>query len=1104
MSAAPQVGATPSWLADIAAAATTIDERMRGEVDVLPDPRLANARLDRWMTKVAEGDVARFRRRLAASGWDEAQVTIALGRARWRPDRPLPDWTSTVAAAVDVAVASGPSSLDDAVPGWVSTTFETLQAPFVVVARTSLRRFLQRHDLADALEEEALTPMMAELVSSLSATAAAVNYAEFTAVRRARLGRLGEVMLCAGSNPGRELYDEHEAAVLADGFRERFGTFPFLARRLATMTRNHTDGIAELVRRRVRDADRLASTFSLPPDARLVRIEPTSGDTHGGRAVLRAVFEDGTELAYKPRPLRADRLWGELAQQISTRVGIGTFPAPKILDSGRWGWSQWVRHEPCRDESEVATAFRSAGLVLALGHALGTIDVHSENVVVDGPTMHVVDAEMAMQPSVDELEVASEAGEPPPPSVLDVGVLPSYAELARDEYVDIGVLGEPGDSIVRGTTWSARGTDAIERSSVFETMPDVAESDITLAGRRVRPEQHRSALLDGFTRAYDELSTASEHLGAHIANHGDVPIRVAVRGTWVYVRCLHRLCDADALASGVDQQIQAEVLWRHLDRLDIGHPLHDVVAHEVAALCEGDVPLFRCRAGTTRLERPAVIAGTSSAIENARRRIGTFDGTDRARQRRLIESALALRTYRVGDPIGTRAEPAHAVTNVADRALQVAVDVGRRLLADGVRGPDGGGLWWHGVEAVGRSGRRAALRRRGADLYAGGPGIAASFAALYACTADRAWQRAARDAALPHVAAIAASPEAFVRRTGYGAHGGAAGTALALRCTANLTGLDELDHAASAIIAALPALDSPGDDTFDVIDGLAGTILATLAVVGSPTEEHRSTIAVWAQQIVDGARARPPSPQRAGDARAASNSRRLAERRSGGGAQLLARHRRNRRRAAGRVGERRHGHLRRLAGDRRRSGGHPAGSSRRCTGAARRWACTWHARLVPRRDRPPVRARADTPVRRHLDRRIDHRSPQSARRIDRRRPGRLAVLWSGRSHRVLERASACRPGRPTGGRDDGPTDGTPRHIARRRRPDGPRDGGRVMPAAAPESPRCIGSLPGSVPGRRRNRVVARGGRSTLAALIAPVGDRCPGLTPSVCVMATCM
>ena len=279
-----------------------------------------------------------------------------------------------------------------------------------------------------------------------------------------------------------------------------------------------------------------------------------------------------------------------------------------------------------------------------------------------------------------------------------------------------------------------------------------------------------------------------------------------------------------------------------------GHPLRSILFDEVVAVCEGDVPLFSCRADATRLERLGVDIASRSAIACSRERLGRLDDVDRSRQSQMIDAAIALRSFRPGHERPLPAGRAH-VDDLQSVALDRAVRVGERLLLDAERGPAGRGLWWYGAGPVDAASRRAALGPVGGELYAGVSGIALAFAALWVASGERRWRRASLDTMRLHVDAITEAPELYAQLAGFGAHEGPAGVALALRTVANLTDLEELDVAATALIDALMGLDPGVDHRHDVVGGLAGTILATTAMVAEPSDEQIATIANWADAL---------------------------------------------------------------------------------------------------------------------------------------------------------------------------------------------------------------------------------------------------------------
>lgn len=99
---ARQTPPTRSWLASIAASASSLRERLNGEGNPVAaaDEVLVDARLQRWCEVVAPADPAALGRRLAWDGLDVSPARRALGSVGWPPGRPLPNWTELSLASV--------------------------------------------------------------------------------------------------------------------------------------------------------------------------------------------------------------------------------------------------------------------------------------------------------------------------------------------------------------------------------------------------------------------------------------------------------------------------------------------------------------------------------------------------------------------------------------------------------------------------------------------------------------------------------------------------------------------------------------------------------------------------------------------------------------------------------------------------------------------------------------------------------------------------------------------------------------------------------------------------------------------------------------------
>ncbi|MBL6430384.1 MAG: DUF4135 domain-containing protein [Alphaproteobacteria bacterium] len=87
-----------------------------------------------------------------------------------------------------------------------------------------------------------------------------------------------------------------------------------LAFHLAVFLADWTDGLAALMARLAADAPALEEMFAVPRAARIVGLVGAGGEYHRGACVRRIDFDDGTRIAYKPRPVEREFVWHTLGE----------------------------------------------------------------------------------------------------------------------------------------------------------------------------------------------------------------------------------------------------------------------------------------------------------------------------------------------------------------------------------------------------------------------------------------------------------------------------------------------------------------------------------------------------------------------------------------------------------------------------------------------------------------------------------------------------------------------------------------------------------------------------------------------------------------------
>jgi len=227
-----------------------------------------------------------------------------------------------------------------------------------------------------------------------------------------------------------------------------FDRFPALARCLGVVSRNWVSATQLFMRRLAADWVELHAFFpELKSDDPIQSISTGFSDRHDeGLQVLLVEFSDGPRVLYKPKDMSLEaRL-----PQINEWLGAAGFPFklkfPSSLEKEGYGWSGFIRQEPCNSIEEVQTFFQHAGALLCLAHTLNGKDLLLENIVASGCDPVPIDLETFFQPQAQR---ADRIGSPPdrdPPeyqrcgSVLETGMLPYWDIAGLDIPCDLSGL----------------------------------------------------------------------------------------------------------------------------------------------------------------------------------------------------------------------------------------------------------------------------------------------------------------------------------------------------------------------------------------------------------------------------------------------------------------------------------------------------------------------------------------------------------------------------------------------------------------------------------------------------------------------------------------
>lgn len=532
--------------------------------------------------------------------------------------------------------------------------------------------------------------------------------------------------ICPGDAPPgatRTRLDAYITWERSQGLLTDKGPYPELTRLLQLVRSNWLGAVVELVERlelHRGEVATVAGTTSGSP-GRLTGARFGISDTHmGGRTAAILVIDD-RRLVYKPRALDAEIAWSRIAALVTSEALGLDLMQPHIAGFDGYGFMSYVDHaRACTTIEEVRRCYARFGALLATAHALGTADLHHENVIVSGEHPVVVDAEPLFRArlalsesgasrlgferslSLDGLDVRE--------SVFDLGLLPFSMrspmkdddDVVDDEY-EIGGLCPYASTPIRQLVPSGRGSDDLQMRPVAVTASQFPNLP-ALDGETRIPRDFVTDLIGGFESAHEYLravrSTLLDETGP-IAALAPTRVRLLARPTMDYVAVLARSFSPEALAS---PERRRQLISGDLSHLGAGRfdTIGELASSEIRSLFAGDIPRFEVRAnaldceGATLLEAP---------VAGARARLYALDEVDRhlqivsveerlteSKQRRTPEldrleaGALEVVAALVGAHRSPGADPFWVYVNLAPGLAATMVHADRESLYEGAAG----------------------------------------------------------------------------------------------------------------------------------------------------------------------------------------------------------------------------------------------------------------------------------------------------------------------------------------------------------------------------------------------------------------------------------
>lgn len=319
-------------------------------------------------------------------------------------------------------------------------------------------------------------------------------------------------------------------------------------------------------------------------------------------------------------------------------------------------------------------------------------------------------------------------------------------------------------------------------------------------------------------------------------------VRYVFRATRIYHSILQKSYDPSWLRFGIDRSIALDVLSRAFITEEEKPVFWSILAAELQAMEQLDIPIFTVLSSSDSLELPTGVVipelFEEPSFNRVLLRLSSLSEADLAQQIEIIRGSFYSRFVREPNPVScqvvsTQAKETMLLTKaqLVQQAITIAVDLRQRAIC----AADGSVSWMSLKYRANTQGFQ--LQGLGYSLYDGSSGVALFLAALTKVTGNSDWHDLALRTLQPLCKALQDSNDENVarltRREGMSGATGLSSIAYSLAQISQL--LQEpalLQDAFKAAALITPDLIA-ADQSFDIMAGAAGTILGLLALPAS-------------------------------------------------------------------------------------------------------------------------------------------------------------------------------------------------------------------------------------------------------------------------------
>ncbi|MCR1840585.1 DUF4135 domain-containing protein [Murimonas intestini] len=413
--------------------------------------------------------------------------------------------------------------------------------------------------------------------------------------------------------------ERHAAEVIGrEGVECLYEYVPMLRELIPQMTENFVDFMAELGKHYSLHREEIGQhLFGGADPGQLIGIQGGMADLHwGGRCTL-LLNTEGGKILYKPRDIGIDKMY----YGIVTRLFSDAIDAPRCVAGNGYGFCEFMDAIPVDSGEKINVYYRNLGIFCALMHALGSTDIHAENVLAVGCKPVLVDMETLLQPVIrvfNDPEIYPETEQSLDPFTADLN-----ASLYSSAIVPVDVWGL--------------------KNIFYYTGQDAGNLPVW-EGKRFTVRGREDIFFQGFREGYRRCVACRNDISEAISEFSGVNLRILLRNTNSYAKILKQLLQP----SGSDAAALKERLSAMMSAVFREHGAENMLAaaeNETESLWGHDIPCFQAAGnGYDLLGRDGRIICpgflSRAAVENTMDHLNRLDDKELRFEENLLRNAM--------------------------------------------------------------------------------------------------------------------------------------------------------------------------------------------------------------------------------------------------------------------------------------------------------------------------------------------------------------------------------------------------------------------------------------------------------------------------------